>query len=320
MGGGADGIGQTTLRERVSLRGIGVHSGAPTQLTLCPADDDTGIVFMRTDLAEGGEIEIPARSEGVCATELCTTLGSARASVATVEHLLAALSGLGVDNALIEIDAAEVPVMDGSARAFVEAIEQGGVVARKAPRRLIKVLRPVRVSMGAANAEFEPYDGRRFEVSIDYDCAVIGRQRIAIDLTADRFRTEIAPARTYGLVRDVERLWAEGYALGSSLENSVAVGDDAVLNPEGLRFPDEFVRHKVLDALGDLALAGMPIEGLYRSHRGGHRLNAAALAALFAEPEAWAVVTRAESAPRAERRADLAAGAMPAPAFAPELR
>jgi UDP-3-O-[3-hydroxymyristoyl] N-acetylglucosamine deacetylase len=310
---------QKTLKERVSLSGIGVHSGAPVRMTLCPAGADSGIVFLRTNAADGAEIEIPALSLSVGSTELCTVLGDPRGvCVATVEHLLAALYGLGVDNAVIEIDGAEVPVMDGSASAFVEAIDRAGLVLQKAPRRFIKVLKPVRVEMGSAHAEFRPFDGCRFEVAIDYDCPVIGRQAMAIGLTPQRFRREIARARTYGNVKDVERLWAAGFARGSSLENSVVIGDGGVMNPEGLRYPDEFVRHKVLDAIGDLALAGAPLQGLYRSYRGGHKLNAAALSALLAEPDAWRFVSDSEKREtRSEGRGELPAGLLQ-PVFAPE--
>jgi len=310
---------QKTLKERVSLFGIGVHSGAPVRMTLCPADPDSGIVFLRTNAADGAEIEIPALSLSVGSTELCTVLGDPRGvCVATVEHLLAALFGLGVDNAVVEIDGAEVPVMDGSASAFVEAIDQAGIVLQKAPKRFIKILKPVRVEMGSAHAEFRPFDGCKFEVAIDYDCTVIGKQAMAIGLNPQNFRREIARARTYGNVKDVERLWAAGFARGSSLENSVVIGDGAVMNPEGLRYPDEFVRHKVLDAIGDLALAGAPLQGLYRSYRGGHKLNAAALSVLFAEPDAWRFVSdSAERETRPEGRGDIPAGLLQ-PVFAPE--
>ena len=239
--------------------------------------------------------------------------------VATVEHLLAGLIGLGVDNAVIEIDGAEVPVMDGSATAFVEAIDRVGTVAQKAPKRFLKVLKPVRVEMGSAWAEFRPFDGCRFDVAIDYDCAVIGKRAMDVTLTPQKFRREIAGARTFGNMKDVDRLRAAGFARGSSLENSVVIADGVVLNPDGLRFPDEFVRHKVLDAIGDLALAGAPLCGLYRSYRGGHKLNAAALSALLADRKAWRLVTDSpEREPRSEARGELTAGLLQ-PVFAPEV-
>jgi UDP-3-O-[3-hydroxymyristoyl] N-acetylglucosamine deacetylase len=309
---------QRTLKQRVKLSGIGVHSGKPVSMTLCPADPDTGIIFLRTGPG-GTDVEIPAVSASVGATELCTVLGDPRGiHVATVEHLLAALVGLGVDNALIEIDGAEAPIMDGSARAFVDAIDQAGLATQKAPRRYLKILKPVRVEQGAAHAEFRPHDGSRFEVTIDFDCPAIGRQTMGVTLTPQVFRKEIARARTFGHMQDVERLWAAGFALGSSLENSVVISDGAVMNPEGLRYPDEFVRHKVLDAIGDLALAGAPIEGLYRSYRGGHKLNAAALSALLAQKDAWRLVSDLpERDSRGEGRGELPASVMQ-PAFAPE--
>jgi UDP-3-O-[3-hydroxymyristoyl] N-acetylglucosamine deacetylase len=311
---------QKTLKARVSRSGIGVHSGEPVTIVLCPADADSGITFLRTNTSQGPDLEIPATAQAIGATELSTVLGDPNGvCVATVEHLLAAFAGLRIDNAVVEIDGPEVPVMDGSARAFVEAIDQAGIVVQKAPKRYIRILRPVRVELGSADAEFRPFDGSRVEIAIDYDCAVIGRQSLAFDLTPKRFREDIASARTYGYMRDVERLWAAGFALGSSLENSVVIGDGAVVNPEGLRFPDEFVRHKALDAIGDLALAGAPICGLYRSSRGGHTLNAMALSALLSQTDAWRLDSAAperESRP-AEGHRELPAGVLTA-AFAPE--
>lgn len=293
-----DGV-QRTLRERVTVSGIGVHSGKPVSVAICPADPDAGISFIRTDLPGSGEVEIPAHIAAVGATELCTVLTSpSGASVATVEHLLAALSGLGIDNALIEIDGPEVPVMDGSAEVFVDAIDQTGMMVQAAARRFLRIRKPIRVEIGESYAEFRPFDGRRLEIMIEYDCTVIGRQNVVFDLTASGFRSDVARARTFGYLNSVERLWSAGFALGSSLENSVVIGDGTIINPEGLRYGDEFVRHKVLDAIGDLTLAGAPILGLYRSYRGGHKLNAAALRALLADESAWDIVTR----PARERR------------------
>jgi UDP-3-O-[3-hydroxymyristoyl] N-acetylglucosamine deacetylase len=310
--------GQRTLKRRVSLSGVGVHSGAPVSISLCPADPGSGITFLRTGLPNSPDTEIPARSEYVGATELCTVLaGAGGATVATVEHLLAGLVGLGIDNVLIEIDGTEVPVMDGSAADFVDAIDQVGIAGQSAARRFIRIDKPVRVEIGTAFAEFRPHPRSRFEISIDYDCPVVGKQALGVDLTPRSFRREIARARTFGYMRDVERLWSAGFALGSSLENSVVIGDGEVVNPEGLRFPDEFVRHKVLDAIGDLALAGAPIRGLYRSHKGGHKLNALALSTLLSRSDAWTLVTEREARP--EKHAELPQG-VPVPAFAPEIR
>lgn len=318
MGSMTSGV-QTTLRERVVLSGIGVHGGKPVRMALVPADPGTGIVFVRA-VGENAEVEIPATSASVTSTELCTVLGDPAAGcVATVEHLMAALAALGVDNLQIEIDGPEVPVMDGSAECFVEAIDRVGLVGQGAPRRFIEILKPVRVEAGAAFAEFLPHNGCRFEVSIDYDCPVIGRQAMAIEITPKSFRREIARARTYGYMRDVERLWAAGYALGSSLENSVVIGDGKVVNPEGLRYPDEFVRHKVLDSIGDLALAGAPIRGLYRSHKGGHKVNAMALQALFATKGAWRAVSAPERPARGQEGGVELSGGFLVPAYAPDI-
>ena len=280
---------QTTLRKRAFVSGTGVHSNSPVQIVIHPADADSGVSFLRTGLPRGREKSIPARWSEVSMTELCTVIGKPeKATVSTVEHLLAALSGLGVDNALVEIDGPEVPIMDGSAADFVEAIDQAGVVQLADQRRFIKVLKPVRVEMGRAFSELRPADkGFRLEVEIDFAAGVIGRQKKTIDLNPDSFRRDISRARTFGFIHDVERLWKAGFALGASLENTVALDGERVLNPGGLRFGDEFVRHKTLDAVGDLALAGAPLIGLYRSFCGGHKMNVAVLEALFSDRSAW---------------------------------
>ena len=221
---------------------------------------------------------------------------------------MATLSALAIDNATIEIDGPEVPVMDGSAGAFIEAVEEAGIAALDAPRSYIKVLRPVSVSVGESRAEFLPYDGMRIEVEIDFANPLVGRQKFAADIDGGVFRREIARARTFGFLADVEGLWARGLAHGASLENSVVIGDDRVINPEGLRFADECVRHKALDAVGDLALAGAPIRGRYRSYRGGHRLNVMALEALMADRSAWAMVREYDAERPEGAHAELAAG------------
>ncbi len=301
---------QTTIRSRASLSGIGVHSGKPVTIHFEPADADTGIVFQ---LSNGSEVRALASEVG--ATDLCTALGDpVHGHVATVEHLMAALFGLGIDNLLIEIDADEVPILDGSAGGFVEAIEAAGIEKLAVKRRYIRVLKPVRVESGASWAEFRPYGGTRFEVSIDFATPVIGRQTFAADMDAETFRREIARARTFGFMKDVERLWSAGYALGSSLENSVVIGEnDRVINMEGLRFADEFVRHKTLDAMGDLALGGARFLGCFRSHRGGHRLNAMALRQLLSDASAFEIVET--SRPSRGRSAEMVA--VNAPVYAP---
>jgi len=281
---------QKTLADCISLSGIGVHSGAPATVQLFPAEPHTGIVFIRSDL-DNGHGGIAATFRSVTATELCTVVADrSGASVSTVEHLMAALSAYGIDNLVVEVDGPELPIMDGSASAFVEAIEQVGTVVQSAGRRVLRVLKPVRVDSGDAFGEFEPWPTARFEVTIEFDTQLIGSQSIAFELTPATFRSELSRARTFGRICDVERLWAMGYAKGSSLDNSIAIAGDRVLNPDGTRWEDEFVRHKALDAVGDIALAGLPIQGLYRSYKGGHRINVAVLKALFADPSAYEIV------------------------------
>ncbi|TPI65937.1 UDP-3-O-acyl-N-acetylglucosamine deacetylase [Mesorhizobium sp. B3-1-3] len=281
---------QTTVKSRATLAGIGVHSGKTVTVHFLPADADTGIVF---HLSNGGEArEFRALVAEVGATDLCTMLGDpAGEHIGTVEHLMATVFGLGIDNLIIEIDGSEVPILDGSAMAFVEAIDQAGIETLAVKRRYIRVVKPVRVEAGASWAEFRPYDGTRFEVEIDFESPAIGRQQFASDINPDIFRRDIARARTFGFMKDVERLWAAGYALGSSLENSLVIGDDnRVINVGGLRYPNEFARHKTLDAMGDLALAGARFIGCFRSYRGGHRMNASALRRLLSDHTAFEIV------------------------------
>jgi UDP-3-O-[3-hydroxymyristoyl] N-acetylglucosamine deacetylase len=310
---------QTTLRDQAVLTGVGVHSGLPVTLTLHPAEADTGIRFVRTGLPGSRDREIKADTRSVTATEFATVLGDGSGPlVSTAEHILAALRGLGVDNAVVEIDGPEVPIMDGSAAAFVRAIDQVGLQSQAAPRRFIRVLKPVSVTVGDAVAEFRPYSrGFRIEATIEFNHPLIGRQTIAYDGRPETFRRDFARARTFGFMRDVSKLWSAGYALGASLENTLVISDSRILNPEGTRFPDEFVRHKVLDAVGDLALAGAPLLGLYRSVRGGHKLNHAALSALMVDTSAWTLV-EAEPVRPARGQGDLAAG-QAVPAYAPDV-
>ena len=304
---------QTTLRSRAILKGAGVHSNAPVRVVLHPAEANNGITFLRTGLAGGRERIIDAVWSNVSMTELCTVIGDpADASVSTVEHLLAALSALGVDNCMVEIDGPEVPILDGSSAEFVAAIRKVGIEELAAPRRYLKVLKPVRVEHGRAFSELRPSDkGFRLEVEIDFETGLIGRQKKVVDLDGRVFERDIARARTFGFMRDVERLWKAGFALGASLENTVALDDERVLNPEGLRWSDEFVRHKTLDAIGDLALSGAPIIGTYRSYCGGHKMNVAVLAALFADKSAYEFV---EAPTRREGARDLRVAQ---PAYAP---
>jgi UDP-3-O-[3-hydroxymyristoyl] N-acetylglucosamine deacetylase len=321
---------QTTLRNPASASGIGVHSGLPATLTILPAEADTGIVFVRCGELGEPDREVRADFRAVTATEFATVLGDAEGPLcSTAEHVLAALSGLGIDNAVIEIDGAEAPIMDGSAAAFVAAIDEAGVFTLPVPRRYIRILKPVRVAAdGGAYGELRPYShGFRIELDIDFDHPLIGRQGVALDIEPATFRQELARARTFGFMRDVAKLWSAGYALGASFENTLVINENRLLNPEGLRYPDEFARHKALDAIGDLALAGAPLLGVYRSVRGGHKLNHAVLSALMADPSAWVLVDspelRPEIRPDTGRRAirghaDLATGLV-APAFGPDL-
>ena len=301
---------QTTLRSHATIAGIGVHSGSPATLTLHPAEGGAGIIFVRCGSEGQRDREIIADYRSVTATEFATVLGDRNGpAVSTTEHVLAALHGLGVDNVIIEVDGPEVPIMDGSAQPFVDAIDQVGIVTLPTPRRYIKVLKPVRVGKNGCFGELSPHSrGLRVETEIEFDHPKIGRQNFAIEVEPAAFRRDLARARTFGFMRDVAKLWSAGYALGASFENTVVVAENRVLNAEGLRFPDEFVRHKAVDAIGDLSLAGAPLIGVYRSVRGGHRLNHAVLTALMADRTAWTNVEMPETVRRARGHADLVAG------------
>jgi UDP-3-O-[3-hydroxymyristoyl] N-acetylglucosamine deacetylase len=309
---------QTTLREHTALSGVGIHSGLPVTVTFHPARAGTGLRLIRTYVDGGPDREIPADMSAVTATEFATVLGDANGPlVSTAEHVLAALAGLGIDNAVVEIDGPEMPIMDGSAAPFVAAIDAAGVDTLSQPRRYIKVLKPVRVALGDALGEIRPNArGFRIEAEVEFEHALIGRQALAIDVKPDTFRRELARARTFGFMRDVATLWNSGYALGASLENTLVVSENRILNPEGTRFPDEFVRHKMLDAVGDLALAGGALLGTFRSVRGGHKLNYAVLCALMSEASAWTWVE--DEAPRPARGHAEVAGRL-APAFGPDI-
>jgi UDP-3-O-[3-hydroxymyristoyl] N-acetylglucosamine deacetylase len=306
---------QTTLKNKVTLTGVGVHSGAATTLTLYPAGIGTGIVFRRH--GDFGTRITHARHERVTAAELSTVLGDpAAGGVATVEHLLSACRGIGLDNVVAEMDGPEAPILDGAAALFVDAMLDVGLSVQEAPRRYIHILRPLKVERGDAWAELSPNaKGFSIDVEIDFANDLIGRQRLVMDVTPKSFRREIAWACTFGFLSDVERLRAAGFARGSSLENSIVVDGDRVLNPEGLRAPDHFVRHKALDAIGDLALAGLPIRGTYRSYKGGHRLNVEMVRTLADNPSCWTVI-EAETRVPVGGHAELSAALVPA--FAPD--
>lgn len=284
------GARQTTIAREVELTGTGVHSGAPVSVILHPAEAETGLRFLVT---KRGRVvaDIPANVSQVKNLTLCTVIGDdSGVTISTVEHLLAALRGLSVDNCYIEIDSQEVPIMDGSSAMFVDAIDEVGLKELSAPRKFLKVLKPIRVVEGASWGEIAPHSGFHLDIEIDFDTQIIGRQRLRFEMSPGVFRHELSRARTFGFMSDVERLWKAGLALGANLNNTIAIGEDRILNREGLRYPQEFVRHKMLDAVGDLTLAGLPLLAAYRSVRGGHRLNANVLQALLADPTAWTVV------------------------------
>ncbi|MEW5964284.1 MAG: UDP-3-O-acyl-N-acetylglucosamine deacetylase [Pseudomonadota bacterium] len=298
------GARQTTIAREVELTGTGVHSGAPVSVILHPAEAETGLRFLVT---KRGRVvaDIPAHVSQVKNLTLCTVIGDDDGvTISTVEHLLAALRGLSVDNCYIEIDSIEVPIMDGSSAMFVDAIDEVGLKELSAPRRFLKVLKPIRVAEGASWGEIAPHSGFHLDIEIDFETPLIGRQRLAFEMSPGVFRHELSRARTFGFMSDVERLWKAGLALGANLNNTIALGEGRILNRDGLRYPEEFVRHKMLDAVGDLTLAGLPILGAYRSSRGGHRLNANVLEALFADANAWTVV----QAPRVREIAPMEIG------------
>ncbi len=279
---------QHTIKTQIDCVGVGLHSGEKAAMSLLPAPAGAGIVFRRTDLG----IDIQARHDWVTDTRLCTQLthpAHPQALVRTVEHVMAALAGTGIDNVVVAVDGPEVPVLDGSAAPIVFLIDCAGRLAQKAYRHAIRVRRTVRVEQGAAFAELRPSGGSGLDLalSIDFPAAAIGRQALSLALTERSFRGVLAHARTFTLLRDIEALQTAGLARGGSLKNAIVVDDDRVLNPEGLRTPDEFVRHKLLDAVGDLALAGAPVQGRFVASRTGHALNNRLLRALLADATAW---------------------------------
>jgi len=278
---------QSTLSKSVSFTGVGLHGGKPARMAIRPAPAGAGVWFCRVDVSDRDQM-IPARHDAVSDTRLCTVLTNpAGVSVSTVEHVMAALAGCGVDNALIDIDGPEIPIMDGSAQVFVDAIQTAGLSFTDTPRRALRILSPVMVERGDARAELHPADAFAMDFSIAFDDAAIGRQRHAMTLGADGFARDLADCRTFTRLAEIEQLRAHGLALGGSLDNAVVVDGARVLNPGGLRRPDEFVRHKMLDAVGDLALAGAPIIGRYVGDKAGHALTNTLLRALFARPDAW---------------------------------
>ena len=281
---------QTTIGRLVSLSGAGLHSGVPATLVLKPAPAGHGVVFRRADVT-GADALIPARYDLVAAAAYGTTLrNAAGVEVRTVEHLMAALAAVGIDNVLAEIDGPEIPIMDGSAEPFMSLLEGAGSVSQAAQRSYIRILSTVEVQDGDKVARLAPHDGYRIDCDIEFDAKAIARQRFVFDVRADAFRADVAKARTFTQLKDIEALRAHGLALGGSLENAVVVDGDEILNPEGLRFADECVRHKALDVLGDLALAGAPILGAFEGVKMGHAMNNKVLRALFADPSSYEIV------------------------------
>ena len=284
-------IRQRTLKNIIRATGVGLHSGEKVYLTLKPAPVDTGIIFCRTDLDP--VVEIPARAENVGQTTLCTSLQKDGIRVDTVEHLLSALAGLGIDNAYVEVSAHEVPIMDGSAGPFVFLVQSAGIQEQEAPKKFIRIKKEVTVSDGDKTATFKPYAGFKVSFTIDFDHPVFKSrsQTAAIDFSSTSFVKEVSRARTFGFMRDVEYLRSQNLALGGSVDNVVVVDDYRILNEDGLRYHDEFVKHKMLDAIGDLYLLGNSLIGQFVGVKSGHELNNRLVRHLLENQEAWEVVT-----------------------------
>ena len=284
-------IWQRTLKTPVSTTGVGLHSGRKVNLTLRPADEDAGIVFRRIDLPV--PVELPADPFSVCDTRMCSGLQQGEIKVGTVEHLMSALAGLGVDNVVVEVDAPEMPILDGSAAPFVYLIGEGGLVEQRAPRRYLRIRQPVRYEEGDKWVSIEPHDGFRLSFEIVFDHPAIARSACVcdVDLGRESYALAVARARTFGFVQDVEFMRASGLALGGSLYNAIVMDEYQVLNGDGLRYPDEFVRHKILDAIGDLYLAGRPLLGHYRAYKAGHALNNQLLRAILGDARSHELVS-----------------------------
>ena len=290
---------QRTLKSLVSATGVGLHTGQKVRMSLRPAQPDTGVVFRRLDLP--GAPDIPARADLVGETRLCSCLVRGATKIYTVEHLMSALSGLGVDNVYVDLDGPEVPIMDGSAAPFVLLIQQAGIEEQGAPKRFLRVKKRIEAKDGDKWAVLEPYEGFKLSFAIVYKHPVIEKSNteLTVDFATTSYLKEVARARTYGFMHDVEDLRDVGLALGGGLDNAVVLDEHRVLNAEGLRYGDEFIRHKILDAIGDLYVLGRPLLAAFSAHKSGHALNNALVRALLADPSATEVVTfdRAEEAP-----------------------
>jgi UDP-3-O-[3-hydroxymyristoyl] N-acetylglucosamine deacetylase len=278
---------QRTIKNSISCEGIGLHSGKPVKMTFKPAPAGNGIVFIRTDL---GYLEIDALSANTAATNFATTLSRDGASVATVEHVLAAFSGLNIDNVCVELDASEVPIMDGSAAAFVRLIADAGVQIQDALQPVLKVIRPIFVREGNKQLAIWPAETPSVSYFIDFNHPMLKEQSLQYQPSEESFLREVSDARTFGFLSDVQMLRANGLAKGGSMDNAVILGEDSVLNTDGLRYKDEFVRHKILDLIGDLSLVGMPVIGHVVAHKSGHGLNAQLVTKLVNSPQSWILV------------------------------
>lgn len=289
-------IRQRTLKNVIRATGVGLHSGKKVYMTLRPAPVDTGIVFVRTDLDP--EVQIPAQADNVTDTTLCTALSAGGAKVATVEHLMSALAGLGIDNAYVDLSAAEVPIMDGSAGPFVFLIQSAGISEQSAPKKFIRIKREITVRDGDKEATFRPHQGFKVAFAIDFDHPVFEgqTQTATVDFSTTSFVKEVSRARTFGFMRDLEYLRSNNLALGGSLDNAIVVDDYRIVNEGGLRYDDEFVKHKVLDAIGDLYQLGHSLIGEFRGVKSGHALNNQLCRALLAQPDAYEIVTFEEEA------------------------
>ncbi len=292
-------VKQRTLKNPVQATGVGLHTGERVDLTLRPAPANSGIVFRRMDLAP--VVEIRAEAHAVHDTRLSTCLEASGTRVATIEHLMSAFAGLGVDNAFVDLSSAEVPIMDGSAGTFIFLLQSAGIAEQSAAKKFIRIKKPVEVKDGDKWVRFEPFNGFKLNFTINFAHPVFAttRQNVTVDLGEHSYIKEVSRARTFGFMQDVENMRAQGLALGGNLDNAIVMDEYRVINPDGLRFEDEFVKHKVLDAIGDLYLLGHPLIGAFSGYKSGHALNNALLRALLADEQAWEFVTfgKAEEAP-----------------------
>lgn len=284
---------QQTIARSITCSGVGLHTGQEVTLTLWPAAPDTGIIFIYRTAS--GPIYLPASVRNLVPTELCTSISAKGMLVKTVEHLLSALVGLGVDNVFVELDAGEVPAMDGSAGPFVRLIQAAGIIPQDRPQAFLKIMQPIEVIEGRRRVVLEPYPTTRITYSIQYDHPVIQRQTYSFDWSATAFEQEIADARTFGFLNEVEYLWSRGLGKGGSLENTIVLSESEVVNKSGLRFPDEFVRHKILDLIGDLALLRVPFIGHLVADCAGHSLHTKLVERILDEPDKWILVTADKS-------------------------